>query len=93
MRNAPLPRKSLRAKVQENRAQPGLAVRVIIAAVLAFALSHLVFVPLPLWTVLTAVILTQVTFRQIGKGDFGLSRGHGRRVDLRRQCIVADSPR
>jgi hypothetical protein len=33
-----------------------------IAAVLAFALSHLVFVPLPLWTVLTAVILTQVTF-------------------------------
>jgi uncharacterized membrane protein YccC len=40
----------------------GLAVRVTIAAVLAFALSHLLLVPLPLWTVLTAVILTQVTF-------------------------------
>jgi hypothetical protein len=62
MSNAPIPRKSLPAKVQEHRAQLGLAVRVTIAAVLAFALSHLVFVPLPLWTVLTAVILTQVTF-------------------------------
>jgi len=61
MSSAPIPRKSLRAKVQERRAQLGLAVRVTIAAVLAFALSHLVFVPLPLWTVLTAVILTQVT--------------------------------
>jgi uncharacterized membrane protein YccC len=57
MSNAPIPRKSLRANVQEHRAQLGLAVRVTIAAVLAFALSHLVFVPLPLWTVLTAVIL------------------------------------
>jgi uncharacterized membrane protein YccC len=62
MSNAPIPRKTLRAKVKEHRAQLGLAVRVTIAAVLAFALSHLVFVPLPLWTVLTAVILTQVTF-------------------------------
>ena len=34
MRNAPIPRKSLRAKVQEHRAQPGQAVRVTIAAVL-----------------------------------------------------------
>jgi uncharacterized membrane protein YccC len=62
MSNAPIPRKSLRAKVQEHGAQLGLAVRVTIAAVLAFALSHLVFIPPPLWTVLTAVILTQVTF-------------------------------
>src|SRR5271154_289416 len=62
MSSAPIPRKSLRAKVQERRAQLGLAVRVTIAAVLAFALSHLLYVPLPLWTVLTAVILTHVTF-------------------------------
>jgi uncharacterized membrane protein YccC len=32
------------------------------AALSSFALSHLLNVPLPLWTVLTAVILTQVTF-------------------------------
>jgi hypothetical protein len=58
MSNAPIPRKTLRAKVQEHRTQLGLAVRVTIAAVLAFTLSRPVFVPLPLWTMLTA----QVTF-------------------------------
>jgi uncharacterized membrane protein YccC len=62
MSSAPIAWKWLGAKVQEHRAKLGLAVRVTIAAVLAFALSHLLVVPLPLWTVLTAVILTQVTF-------------------------------
>jgi uncharacterized membrane protein YccC len=62
MSDAPTPPKSARAKVTEHRAQLSLTVRVTIAAVSAFALSHLVLVPLPLWTVLTAVILTQVTF-------------------------------
>jgi uncharacterized membrane protein YccC len=54
--------RSLRAQVLEHRAQLGLCLRVTIAAVSGFALSHLLSVPLPLWTVLTAVILTQVTF-------------------------------
>src|ERR1700733_11830131 len=54
--------KSLPAKFLEQRAHLRLAARVTIAAVLAFALSHLLYVPLPLWTVLTTVILTQVTF-------------------------------
>src|ERR1700722_2221700 len=62
MSSAPSPRKSLRAKFLEQRAHLRLAARVTIAAVLAFALSHLLYVPLPLWTVLTAVILTHVTF-------------------------------
>ena len=62
MSSAPIPWKSLRTKVLEHRAQLGLAVRVTIAAVVAYGLSHLLYVPLPLWTVLTAVILTQVTF-------------------------------
>jgi len=62
MSSAPIPRKSLRAKFLEQRAHLRLAARVTIAAVLAFALSHLLYVPLPLWTVLTAVILTHVTF-------------------------------
>jgi uncharacterized membrane protein YccC len=35
---------------------------VTIAALLSLLLSHLLNVPLPLWTVLTAVILTQVSF-------------------------------
>jgi hypothetical protein len=54
--------KSLYTNVREHWPQLGLAVRVTSAAVLAFALSHLLDVPLPLWTALTAVILTQVTF-------------------------------
>lgn len=53
---------SLRTQVLEHRAQLGLSLRVTTAALTAFALSHLLSVPLPLWTVLTAVILTQVTF-------------------------------
>lgn len=62
MSSAPIPWKSFLTKVLEHRAQLGLALRVTIAAVVAYGLSHLLYVPLPLWTVLTAVILTQVTF-------------------------------
>jgi uncharacterized membrane protein YgaE (UPF0421/DUF939 family) len=62
MSSAPIPRKSLRARFLEQRAHLKLTARVTIAAVLAFALSHLLYVPLPLWTALTAVILTRVTF-------------------------------
>jgi uncharacterized membrane protein YgaE (UPF0421/DUF939 family) len=50
------------AQVGEHRAQLGLSLRVTIAAVLGLVLSHVLNVPLPLWTVLTAVILTQVSF-------------------------------
>jgi uncharacterized membrane protein YccC len=48
--------------VLEHRAQLVFSLRVTVAAVLGFALSQLLNVPLPLWTVLTAVILTQVNF-------------------------------
>ncbi len=54
--------RSRRSQGLEHRAQLALSLRVTIAAVSGFALSHLLRVPLPLWTVLTAVILTQVTF-------------------------------
>jgi uncharacterized membrane protein YccC len=54
--------KSLRSQFGEHRGQFQLSLRVTIAAVLGFVVSHLLNVPLPLWTVLTAVILTQVSF-------------------------------
>src|SRR5271170_3582479 len=54
--------RSLRARVLEHGAQLGLSLRVTVAALSSFALSRLLYVPLPMWTVLTAVILTQVTF-------------------------------
>jgi uncharacterized membrane protein YccC len=52
----------LRSKFPEHRAQLGLSLRVTIAALSGFAFSHLLKVPLPLWTVVTAVVLTQATF-------------------------------
>jgi uncharacterized membrane protein YccC len=54
--------RSLRTQVREYRAQLRLSLRVTIAALSSLLLSHLLNVPLPLWTVLTAVILTQVSF-------------------------------
>jgi uncharacterized membrane protein YccC len=53
---------SLRTHVLEYHMQLGFSLRVTIAAVVSFAVSLLLHVPLPLWTVLTAVILTQVNF-------------------------------
>jgi uncharacterized membrane protein YccC len=53
---------SLRAQVLEYRAHLSLSLRVTIAALLSFMLSHLLHLPLPLWTVLTAIMLTQVSF-------------------------------
>lgn len=53
---------SLVALAQEHKGQLGVSLRVTVAAVLGLVLSLLLNVPLPLWTVLTAVILTQVTF-------------------------------
>src|SRR6185312_17163120 len=53
---------SLRMRILEHRIQLSLSLRVTIAALLSFAVSHLLHIPLPLWTVLTAIILTQVSF-------------------------------
>jgi len=54
--------RSSRTQVLEHRGQLALSLRVTIAALLSFVLSHFLHVPLPLWTLLTAVILTQVSF-------------------------------
>ena len=50
----------LRTQVRDYGAELRLGLRVSIAAVLAFVLSHWLNLALPLWTVLTAVILTQM---------------------------------
>jgi uncharacterized membrane protein YccC len=54
--------RSLRTRISEHRVQLSLSLRVTIASLLSFAVSHLLHIPLPLWTVLTAIILTQVSF-------------------------------
>ena len=51
----------LRAVVRRRRAQLALSIRVTIAALAALALAQLLHLPLPLWAVLTAVIVTQMS--------------------------------
>lgn len=51
----------LRAWLNRHRIQLVLALRVTVAAVLALAVAQLVKLPLPLWAVLTAVIVTQMS--------------------------------
>jgi len=51
----------LRARIVRRRVQIALSLRVTLAAVLALVVAQLVQIPLPLWTVITAVILTQMS--------------------------------
>src|ERR1700737_4124672 len=52
----------LRNRGAISRVQLALCIRVTVAALLSFVLSNLLELPLALWAVLTAVILTQVSF-------------------------------
>jgi len=54
-------RAAVRALVRYRRAQLTLSVRVMVAALMALTLAQLLHLPLPLWAVLTAVIVTQMS--------------------------------
>src|SRR4030081_3321810 len=56
--------------VREHRVQFALSLRVTVAAVLTLALSQLLDMPLVLWTVLTAVIVTQMSVGRSVKATF-----------------------
>ena len=51
----------LRVVVRRRRVQLALSIRVTIAALASLALAQLLHLPLPLWAVLTAVIVTQMS--------------------------------
>lgn len=51
----------LRVFLRHRRAQLALSLRVTIAALAAFVLAQLLQLPLPLWAVLTAIIVTQMS--------------------------------
>jgi hypothetical protein len=53
--------KRLRHWPAQHRPQLRLCLRVVTSAVSALAIAHLLNLPLPLWTVLTAVLLTQIS--------------------------------
>jgi uncharacterized membrane protein YccC len=62
MSSAPIWWTWLAMRILARRAHLALSLRVTIAALLAFAVSNLLSLRLPLWTVLTAIVLTQANF-------------------------------
>ena len=54
-------RKWLRSWLRQHRAQLRLCLRMSTSAVAGLAVAQLLQLPLPLWTVLTAVLLTQIS--------------------------------
>ncbi len=60
----------LRALVRHRRAQLALSIRVTIAALVSLALAQALQLPLPLWAVLTAVIVTQMSVGRSLKATF-----------------------
>ena len=59
-----------RALIRHRRVQLALSIRVTIAALAALALAQLLHLPLPLWAVLTAVIVTQLSVGRSLKATF-----------------------
>jgi uncharacterized membrane protein YccC len=53
---------SLRTQMADRSAQLRLALRMTVASVLSLLLSQLMHLPMPLWAMLTAVLLTQMSF-------------------------------
>jgi uncharacterized membrane protein YgaE (UPF0421/DUF939 family) len=68
-----------------------LSIRVTIAALAALALAQVLQLPLPLWAVLTAVIVTQVSVGRSMKATFDYLMGDFWRRDLRRRHRRAHS--
>jgi uncharacterized membrane protein YccC len=60
----------LRALVRHRRVQFALSIRATIAALVSLALAQLLQLPLPLWAVLTAVIVTQMSVGRSLKATF-----------------------
>ena len=66
---------NLRALVHHRRVQLALSIRVTIAALVALALAQFLQLPLPLWAVLTAVIVTQMSVGRSLKATFDYLAG------------------
>jgi uncharacterized membrane protein YccC len=54
--------RSLRTQLAERSAQMRLALRTTVAALLSLLLSQVLHLPMPLWAMLTSVLLTQMSF-------------------------------
>jgi uncharacterized membrane protein YccC len=67
--------RDLRALVRRHRVQLALSIRVTFAALIALALAQFLQLPLPLWAVMTAVIVTQMSVGRSLKATFDYLAG------------------
>jgi uncharacterized membrane protein YccC len=67
--------RGLRALARHRRVQLALSIRVTFAALVALALAQFLQLPLPLWAVLTAVIVTQMSVGRSLKATFDYLAG------------------
>jgi uncharacterized membrane protein YccC len=65
----------LRSLLQNRRAQLAQSIRATMSALAALALAQLLHLPLPLWAVLTAVIVTQMSVGRSLKATFDYLEG------------------
>ena len=65
----------LRSLIQPRRVQVALSIRATIAALAALVLAQVLHLPLPLWAVLTAVIVTQMSVGRSLKATFDYLEG------------------
>jgi len=70
MRPVPSLQTRFRTLVRHHRAQLALSIRVTIVAVVSLALAKFLQLPLPLWAVMTAIIVTQMSVGRSLKATF-----------------------
>ena len=75
MKRITRPWRGLRALAHHRRVQLAISIRVTVAALVALALAQFLQLPLPLWAVLTAVIVTQMSVGRSLKATFDYLAG------------------
>ncbi|MGA9850476.1 MAG: FUSC family protein, partial [Roseiarcus sp.] len=65
----------LRSLFRDRRVQWALSIRATIAALASFAVAQFLHLPLPLWAVLTSVIVTQMSVGRSLKATFDYLMG------------------
>ncbi len=79
--------KRVAAALRSRRTQLALAIRVTVAAVVAYTIANALHLTLPLWAVLTSLIVTQMSVGRSLKATTRLHAGDDRRRDLWRGAL------
>ena len=75
-----------RAWLRRHKARLGLFFRVMTSALLSFEAARWLNLPMPLWAVLTAIMVTQISVGRSLKASLDYLSGHHRRSGVRSRC-------